>query len=440
MNVSVEKLEHCVELYDNSFKSFMFRKILIFIPLAFFLHENCFAWSWKDAVNQALIKNPELQSRKQLAEIAELTKQNAKVPYFPIVRLTGGIREYQDYTESFRRQIFLGPTIDYLIYQGGKVHSGVDVATERDRQSELNIQISSISVNVRLREAFAGAAYAKRYLDLTRRIENQRKENVKFTKIKYESGLEYKWVYLSSEAKRRQAELDYLKAEMNTKTSLADLEVLLGPLSIQSVEELQDDDFYNLDQDYNLDQLVQSIGENPKFKLQQSEVQEAEANVDFSSADMYPRIIGSGNIGVMSTDRNDLFPYWLVGASLSMPISEGKRYRRNVSIAKAMVEQRKYDFELAKLQIKADLKKAYQNYVIARQQVEVSRVTVEANKDRSRVVANQYRSGLATFLEWESSQDTWVNSEVELLNNTRNYYIQRARLEEAMGTELKEVL
>lgn len=418
----------------------MFRKNIIVFLTIFFIVTDSFAWSWKDAVDQAISKNPQLQSRKEQAEIAELTKQNAKAPYYPVVQLIGGAREYQDYTEQFRRQIYLGPSIDYLLFQGGKIHSGVDIANERDRQSELNIQLTSINVNARLREAFAGASYAKRYLELTKRIESQREENVKFTKIRYDSGLEYKWVFLTSEAKRKQAELDQIKAEMNTRTALADLEALLGPLSIQSANEIQDDDFYNTDQEYNLDQLIHEIPDQPKYALQQSLMEESVANIDYNQADYYPKIIASGDIGAMNTERNSLFPYWVVGASLSMPLSEGKRIRRNVSIARALVEQRKYEFEQTKLDLKTALQKAYQDYVIARKQVDISKITVEANKDRSHVVSNQYRSGLATFLEWESSQDDWVNSEVELLNNVRNYYNLRAKLEEAMGTELKEQL
>lgn len=418
----------------------MFRKNIIVFLTIFFIVTDSFAWSWKDAVDQAISKNPQLQSHKEQAEIAELTKQNAKAPYYPVVQLIGGAREYQDYTEQFRRQIYLGPSIDYLLFQGGKIHSGVDIANERDRQSELNIQLTSINVNARLREAFAGASYAKRYLELTKRIESQREENVKFTKIRYDSGLEYKWVFLTSEAKRKQAELDQIKAEMNTRTALADLEALLGPLSIQSANEIQDDDFYNTDQEYNLDQLIHEIPDQPKYALQQSLMEESVANIDYNQADYYPKIIASGDIGAMNTERNSLFPYWVVGASLSMPLSEGKRIRRNVSIARALVEQRKYEFEQTKLDLKTALQKAYQDYVIARKQVDISKITVEANKDRSHVVSNQYRSGLATFLEWESSQDDWVNSEVELLNNVRNYYNLRAKLEEAMGTELKEQL
>lgn len=425
----------------------MSRKISILVVVSSLLYNSyAFAWGWKDAVNQAIDRNPSLQSQKEATEIAEMNKANARSLMYPTVMLNGGAREYQDYTRNFRHQLYLGPSLQYLLYSGGKVRAGIDVSSAQDTQAELSLRANSVVINSRLRQAYAVALREKRYLDLTHRIEEQRHENFKFTKIRYESGLEYKWVYLSSGQKWQQAQLDAQQAEMNKKTALADLENLLGSLSIQSVQELSDDDFYTADKDYNLDELISKINENPKYLLQASNVEEAKSSVEYSKAEYYPRIGFQGDVGVVKTERRDFFPlsqalvpYWVVGASLSMPLYEGQRIRRNVAISKAMLIQRKFDLEQTQLDLKTNLQKTYQAYVIAKQQVEISKQSVEATKDRSKVVSNQYKSGLTTFLDWESSQDGWVNAEIKLLNDIRDYQNAWARLEEAMGVELSRL-
>lgn len=417
---------------------------ILVVSITLLADSQAFAWGWKEAVQQALDKNPTIQIQRQSVEIASLQADNAQSLMYPTVSLNGGAREYQDQTRNFRHQIFMGPRLQYLLYQGGRVRSGIDRAQLQNTQADLNVQINSITINSRLRQAYAVALREKRYLDLSHRIEQQRQENVKFTKIRHESGLEYKWVYLSSSAKWQQAQLDVQQAEMNKRTALADLENITGKVPLESVLELNDQDFYADDVTYDLNQLLANMDQNPKIKIRESDVQEANVNIDIAKSDYYPRIGFQGDIGAINTERRELIPltgssfvpYWLVGASLTMPLYEGNRIRRGVAIARASLEQRKFDLEQAKLDLTTSLKKTYQAYEIAKQQVQVSQATVDATKDRSKVVANQYKSGLASFLDWESSQDGWVNAEIQLLNNVRDYQNARARLEEAMGMGL----
>ena len=416
----------------------MIRKSTICAVLIWSISSNVFAWSWNDVVNQAVSKSPNLNSQRQNVEITSLSYHNAKALRYPTLRLIGQFVEYQDQTENFRYRAFLGPQLDFLIYQGGKIRAGIDVAQSQNQQAALTVRTLSVSMLSQLRQAYASALYAKNYLELTRRIEQRRMENAKLSKIQYQSGQEYKWAYATSEVKWKQSQLDAQQAEMNKKTALSDLENILGPLPVQSVEELSDENFLVAEEAYNLDQLVTNVKKNPKYELQEARVNESEAGVEVARADFYPTIGLRANLYAMSTERNELFPAWYAGALLAMPIFQANRIHRNVASAKAQLSKSNFDLQQVGLDVKTSLQKTFQNYTIAKQQVEVSKLAVAASQDRAKVVSNQYRSGLTSFFDWDTSQDLWVKAEIDLLTNIRNYQVSRARLEEAMGMELRQ--
>jgi outer membrane protein TolC len=395
------------------------------------------AWGWREAVNQAMDKNPSLRAQQQNEEAFALRYENARALRYPRLTLMGTLQQYQNQTQEWQYRAAIGPRLQWVLYQGGKITSGIERAKAVSDQADASARMTSVVTNFRLRQAFAQAIYAKNYLNLAHRIANQRKDNVKLAEIRYQSGLEYKWVFLSSTAKWKRAQLDAQRADMNKKTALADLENLLGSLPVSSVEDVNDQDFYIDEKEYDLEQLIANADKNPKIGLKQTQIEEAAANIDYVRADFYPQVGLQADFWAMSMRQNDLFPFWWTTLGVSLPIFEAGKLRRNVEIAKRDYARQNYEFNQAQLDIRADLQKNYQEYLISKQQVDVSKLTVEANMDRAKVVSSQYRSGIASFLEWERSQDDWVNSEVELLTSIRAYQIARAKLEETIGVELR---
>lgn len=417
----------------------MLRKNSILAVLPFILAaSNAFAWSWKDAVNLAIEKNPALQAQKENAEVVGLRYDIARTYRYPELSIQGSMQNFQNETKELQYRAFAGPRLEWLLFQGGKVSSGIARASALEDQAKANVRVVSVTTNSGLRQAFAQALYAKNYLDMARRIEKQRHENVKLTEIRYQGGMEYKWAFLSSKVKWKRAQLDITRAEMNKKTALVELEKILGPLPIQSVEEISDADFYATETVYDQEQVAAKATQNPKYVVQQNRVEEGKAIIRFNKADFYPEVGLRADFSVASVENDALFPFWLTTVGFSMPLFEAGRIRKNVNLARAQLSQRTYELEQTRLNINNDLQNEYRDYTIYKQQVEINKLNVEASEDRARVVSNQYRSGLTTFLDWERSQDDWVSSEIDLLNTVKNYQVSRAKLEEAMGVELQQ--
>ena len=200
---------------------------------------------------------------------------------------------------------------------------------------------------------------------------------------------------------------------------------------------MTDEGFYQDHANYQLDQVLATAKKTPKYLLQERRVDEMQANIDINYADQFPTLGVQADFWAMSMEQEHLFPFWLTTVGLSLPLFEGGRIRRNISVARAQLAQSAFELTQTKLGIESDLQNTFRDYVISQKQLNISQLGLQASKDRSRVVTNQYRSGLTTFLDWERSQDDWVNSEIDMLNAVRSYQINRAKLEENMGVELQ---
>jgi outer membrane protein TolC len=395
-----------------------------------------YAWGWKDAAAQALEKNQNLKMRQQDVEAAHFQLSVAKSPLFPSITLRGGWSETLGRRKEWEYSAFVGPRFQWILYQGGKIGKGIDIANSQENQADLGRVIASIDLNLKLRQAYANALYSKNFVQLAEKIEGRRLENVKFTELRYKNGLEFKWVYASSKVKWEKAKVDLENARLDQGTSLRELEAVTGVLPIQKIEDISDENFYSDEGPGAPTKLLAELDQHPQMRLQNLKVTESRLNVGYVGADQYPTVALQGDTYLSSVSSVSLFPYLSAGIALSVPIFQGNYYTSRTAVARVQQQQALSEATQARLDLTSKINRTYQDYVLAKNRLEVSRQNLEASKDRARVVSGQYKAGNTSFLDWERSQDDWVTAETELLTNIRGYQTSRARYEEAIGVEL----
>ena len=116
----------------------MLRKhsILAVLPL-FLAASNAFAWSWKDAVNQAKDRNPTLQAQRQNEQVTHLRYQDAKALRLPRLSIQGTFQEYENRNREFQYRAYAGPRLQWLLFQGGKISSGKLIAFRHKKELHL---------------------------------------------------------------------------------------------------------------------------------------------------------------------------------------------------------------------------------------------------------------------------------------------------------------
>ena len=151
----------------------MFRAPFILAVPILLMASQSLAWSWKDAVDLAIEKNPTLQAEKEKAEVVELRYDNARALRLPRLSLQVAYQNYQNQTLNVQYRAYIGPRFQWILYQGGKINAGMKRARAIQDQGNLSVREVSIQTHNDLRQAFAQAIYAKNYLELAKRIEKQ---------------------------------------------------------------------------------------------------------------------------------------------------------------------------------------------------------------------------------------------------------------------------
>jgi len=396
---------------------------------------NALGWSWKDAESIAIQNNLGLKSTKESIDISSLGLKSAKSFHLPDLFVTGAARKFDD--EDGLGHLYRGGLRFRLpLFSGGSVVQGTAIARERKKQVGSTYRVGKIRVLVDLRLAFIEIVYVRKLVELSERIVSQRKENLEFVKLRYDSGLEFKWVYLSSRAKLDQAKLRLIDAQVSEGPALAALEDILGVLPIESMNEVEETDFYQDPTNYKLEPLLTNVTSHPEILRKLSEVREAEYEIKRSKSVYWPTIAFQGDVAVIDTDDDPVFPFWAVGGVLNMPLFEGGRNVRDVEISRKRRLQSNLSAKQLVLSLKAKIKRAHKNHLLARERIDVSHANFEASNDRAKVVRQQYRTGLIKFLNFERAQDDWVRAEEGYLNAKRNLHQSRARLEAEIGVEL----
>jgi outer membrane protein, heavy metal efflux system len=139
---------------------------------------------------------------------------------------------------------------------------------------------------------------------------------------------------------------------------------------------------------------------------------------------------GSGQLAIQP-------PTLLFGVSVPLPLL----YRYQGEIARARADLTTQKLEMAKIdtQIAAEVTSAFTSFTGTRELVErmESRLLDRARRARD-LVAIQYEKGSASLLEYLDAQRTFVNINVEYLQDLTSYWIAVFQLEQAVGMELRK--
>ncbi len=168
--------------------------------------------------------------------------------------------------------------------------------------------------------------------------------------------------------------------------------------------------------------------QRPDVLAAEAELHRATAAVGIATANLYPQITLSANLGSQAADAGDLFgsgsKVWGIGANLLQPLFHGGSLRAQKRAAEAGLDKAVADY-------RQTLLTAFQNIADALRALELGaenlKAQAEAEAAASRsldLVRVQYRDGAASYLQ--------------VLDATRNYQQARIALIQARATRLAD--
>lgn len=167
------------------------------------------------------------------------------------------------------------------------------------------------------------------------------------------------------------------------------------------------------------------------------ELQAAAAKVGIARSNRFPSIALTTDGGLIGSTVKELFTsgYWSWGAAaqLAQPIFSFGRLKRKEQIARVEYEDAVLEYEKSVLTALKEVESSLVGISTYKSQAKQYAEYVDANKRIAELTMALYRNGMNNYLDVISTQQTWYNSQMQLIGLISEQYINYANLVMALG-------
>jgi len=325
---------------------------------------------------------------------------------------------------------------------GGQQYFGIRNANLNTKINDLNVSTSEMALLLQVRSQYYTVLSNKRLLDLAVEVLDQKKEQLRLAKARYEVGSVTELDVLQAEIDVGNQENAIITAENNLKIAKEELNRILG-VALDSEYELVDN-FSIFEPEYNLNDLIQTAESSRPDYQQYIESEKMYNNgVHIYRGQFFPNLSASfrhtrsensgGNVDFTLKPRNRNSTLSL---SLTWNIFSGFSDEEQYQQARVNQRKAKHDRKSQEQMVEQDVREAYYNLLETYRQ---SRVT-EKNQDlASRQLAleqERYRLGATSQLNLRTAQVTYEQAKSDYISNVFTFWSNLAALEHAVGKRL----
>ena len=412
----------------------MIRTIIILFLITFF-SKNVFAVSLSQALLQAYKNNPELNAERENIEVSKQDLKISKSEFLPSVTLSGS--KSREDTDKLTNQsggdatiTDVNPkttsiTIEQKLFQGfggiadlEKNKIGLVLAEAKLLKTEQTILLKAI-------EAYTGLILAKEKLEINRRNVNLLERQVETDQLRLESGKITVADLAQSESSLAGAQAKFIEAKNEEVTAKLTYEKVIGPII----------DIKVLNK--NLNKAIEISKENnPDLIIAKLEFEQSEKDVKIAKSDLSP----SATLSLESSKTEDLSSTYderdkeIITATISWPIFQGGKNSASLKRSKNLKNRKKLLFDNALKTNDTDVASAWSNLKSSKSLLDSVRSQVKAAEIANEGITVEYESGLGrSTLDVIQSNSILLNSEIDLANFERNYFLAQFKLLQTLG-------
>jgi len=417
-------------------KSIGFLVIIFFL----FLFNLSFSLSLEDAIELAKENNPQIKQYNYLKRSRFYELQSSKGNFFPTLTYTFSYNRYFEAPSNyFNRTHSLGLQW-YLYNQWNNIYLykisklNFEMENENYRKTELDV-----IYKVKLAYFNAVANY---------RIKEFRKKQVKLAKIdwevakkKFKLGLVKKSDVLNSRVRYEQAKYNYIKSVTDYKTSLVELNSLIG-LPLDKEEKL---DIEILEKNVivlpSFNTLKDFLYRNrPELKLAKYQIDMAKEEIKKNKYSFTPSL---AFFFKTVKDYSSLYggnEYSYYGLNLSWNIFSGLKRINNYLASKEKELSQRQNYNEIKRQIELSLYKKYLQYIRTLENLKVAKVLLSQAELNYTQVFNEYKYGKNDIVALVNAETSLINARETLIKSLLEIATLKADLERELGiVDLKEI-
>jgi len=181
------------------------------------------------------------------------------------------------------------------------------------------------------------------------------------------------------------------------------------------------------------DALKSAYRERSDFRAALVSEQAAQKDLSAARGERYPVVAVSGDYGVQGFTFGQSHGVFGFQAGVNVPIFTGERIKGDVTIAEAVLHQRKAEAENLRGQVDYDVRTAYLNLEAAKEQVTVAKQNVDLaneNLDRSK---ERFSAGVTDSVEVVQAQQSLAGANDQYIVSLYAHNLAKLELARALG-------
>jgi TolC family type I secretion outer membrane protein len=263
-------------------------------------------------------------------------------------------------------------------------------------------------------------------------------EQFKLADSKFTVGSASKSDVLKAKVQYGNDKLGLIAAENAVKVAHADLAYLIG-IDVGSDVQFSTEFKIRKYDGTELDAMKFGMANHPGLLAYENNLTAAKYDVKSS----FGRYLPSLSVNVSRTWTNSKWSevkkfksedgYWMVSTTLSIPIFQNFSRKRDMSRAKATLNNARADYYYTKNKVAHDIREGYLDINRANEALNVAGENVKAAQEDMTLVQERYNLGAATMLELLDAQVSLITAQNSKIEAEFDYNLAVAKLENAMG-------
>lgn len=263
-------------------------------------------------------------------------------------------------------------------------------------------------------------------------------ESYKKAQVLFEIGKVPKSDVLRAKVQLENARLALIQAQNDLEIANANLNHAMGREVNQKIIPVEEAELDTSDIPYEI-ALEKALNQHPLLKKSKADLQASRAGMYMAAGQFLPSLYAYGGYAwrheefdqikhLLDTDYN-----WYLGVELSVPVFQGFSRVAEVSKARLQHKMNKDILEQTKQNIALEVKQAWANLRLAKQQMAVTEEAERAAEEDLRLNKEKYAIGSGTMLELITAQAAYTQAQTNHIQAIYDYHIAKAQLEKAMG-------
>lgn len=385
----------------------------------------------EDCIQMAKQNNLTLQQSLLEIERARQNLRDANSSFWPEIGFSSNYRKSGSIQENAQGNFSTGINAQYTIYKGGSIRANSKIAHNRIKIAELNHRQKENEIVLAVKQAFFKILHAQEQIALINTILRRRQENLTLIKLNYTAGRESQANFLLAEANLEQTKYELTRTELNRKLAQQALAQLLNyhtdEISIIYQETLIDfpevESLLRIAKNQRPENISQIINQEI------AHLQKIQAISNY-----LPHVAVSSSYGVSGENFLKQNDNWSVGIGLSLPIFNGLSTPSKVKQVDIGIKQNALRSQEIINSIEAEVQQAYADWLMAKQNLEVSRKSLAATENAYQLTKLQYEQGRTSYFFLQQKENELAQAENAHLNALYNLYNTTAKLSYALGS------